>query len=130
MLTGKRNLLQALEDAQYNFLSIQEKSDELKQDKDKKILVPPLNNTNYFATIDFDAHIFFTKNENANNHMLKTMTVSELNTLHTVSELKRSQKVTILAVTDKNRQLACFLMTQNRSNLPFIEGFAAWPYDF
>ena len=57
------------------------------------------------------------------------MTVQELNTLHTVCELGRTQLLTILAMSVKNPQLACFLLTGNRSNFLYVEGSTAWLYD-
>ena len=57
------------------------------------------------------------------------MTVSELNTLHTVCELERTQLLTILAMSVKNTQLAGFLLTQNRSNFLYVEGSTAWLYE-
>ena len=50
------------------------------------------------------------------------MTVQELNTLHTVRELERTQLLTILAMSGKNPQLAGFLLTGNRSNFLCVEG--------
>ena len=57
------------------------------------------------------------------------MTVQELNTLHTVCELERTQVLTILAMSAKNPQLAGFLLTRNRSNFLYVEGTTAWLYD-
>ena len=57
------------------------------------------------------------------------MTTSELNTLHTVCELERTQLLTILAMSGKNPQLAGYLLTQNRSNFLYVEGSTAWLYD-
>ena len=57
------------------------------------------------------------------------MTVQELNTLHTLCELERTQLLTILAVSVKNRQLAGFLLTGNRSIFLDVEGSTAWLYD-
>ena len=45
------------------------------------------------------------------------MSVSELNTFHTICDAKGTQLATILARSLKNPQLACFLYTQNRSIL-------------
>ena len=58
---------------------------------------PALNVSNNFATLDYNAHIN-TKNDFTINHVFKSMTVQELNTLHTVCELERTQWLTILAV--------------------------------
>ena len=57
------------------------------------------------------------------------MTVQELNTLHTVCELERTQLLTILAMSVKNPQLAGFLLTGNRCNFLYVEGSTAWLYD-
>ena len=57
------------------------------------------------------------------------MTVQELNTLHTVCELERTQLLTILAMSVKNPQLAGFLLTGNRSNFFHVEGSTVWLYD-
>ena len=75
-----------------------------------------------------DAHI----NTNIDftiNHVFKSMTVQELNTLHTICELERTQLLTILAMSVKNPQLAGFLLTGNRSNFLYVEGSTAWLYD-
>ena len=45
------------------------------------------------------------------------MTVQELNTLHTVCDLKRNHLLTILAMSVQNPQLAGYFLTGNRSNL-------------
>ena len=50
------------------------------------------------------------------------MTVRELNTLHTVCELERTQLLTILAMSVKNPQLAGFLLTGNCSNFLYVDG--------
>ena len=81
----------------------------------KKYIFPALNIANNFATIDYDAHIN-TKIDFTINHVFKSMTVQELNTLHTVCELERTQLLTILAMSVKNPQLAGFLLTGNHSN--------------
>ena len=57
------------------------------------------------------------------------MTVQELNTLHTLCELGRTQLLTILAMSVKSPQLAGFLLTGNRSNFLYDEGSTAWLYD-
>ena len=52
------------------------------------------------------------------------MTFSDLNTLHTVRELKRTQLSTILAKSVENPQLSeltQFILTQNRSNVLYVE---------
>ena len=57
------------------------------------------------------------------------MTVQELNTLHTVCELERTQLLTILAMSVKNPQLAGFLLTGTHSNFFYVDGSTAWLYD-
>ena len=54
------------------------------------------------------------------------MTVQELNTLHTVCELERTQLLTILAMSDRNPHLAGFLLTGNCSNFLYNEQSTAW----
>ena len=60
----------------------------------QKYRFPALNVSNNFATLDYDAHIN-TKIDSTINHVIKSMTVQELNTLHTVCELERTQLLTI-----------------------------------
>ena len=93
-----------------------------------RYIFPALNVSNNFATIDLDAHIN-TKIEYTINHVFRSMTVQELNTLHTVCELERNQLLTILAMSVQNPQLAGFLLTGNRSNFLYVEGSTAWLYD-
>ena len=81
----------------------------------QKYILPALNVSNNFATLDYDAHIN-TKNDFTINHVFKSLTVQELNTLHKVCELERTQLLTILAMSVKNHQLAGLLLTGNRSN--------------
>ena len=94
----------------------------------QKYIFPALNISNNFATIDYDAH-FKTKTDFTINHVFKSMTVQELNTLHRVCELERTQLLTILAMSVKNPQLPGFLLTGNRSNFLYVEGSTAWLYD-
>ena len=92
-----------------------------------KYIFPALNVSKNFATLDYDAHIN-TKFDFTINHVFKSMTVQELNTLHAVCELQRTQLLTILAMSVKNPQLAGFLLTGNRSNFLYVEGSTAWLY--
>ena len=93
-----------------------------------KFVFPALNVSNNFATIDYDAHIN-TKIDYTINHVFRSMTVQELNNLHTICELERNQLLTILAMSVQNPQLAGFLLTGNRSNFLYVEGSTAWLYD-
>ena len=61
-----------------------------------KYIFPALNVSNNFATIDYEAHINI-KIDYSINHVFRSMTVQELNTLHTVCESERIQLRTILA---------------------------------
>ena len=94
----------------------------------KNNIFPALNISNNFATLDYDAHIN-TKIDFPINHVFKSMSVQELNTLHTVCELERTQLLTILAMSVKNPQIAGFLLTGNRSNFLYVERSTAWLYD-
>ena len=87
-----------------------------------------LNVSNNFATIDYDAHIN-TKIDYTFNHVFLSMTLQELNTLHTICELERHQLLTKLAMSIQNPQLAGFLLTGNPSNFLYVEGCTAWLYD-
>ena len=69
----------------------------------QKYIFPALNVSNNFATLDYDAHIN-TKIDFTINHVFKSMTVQELNTLHRVCELERTQLLTISAMSVKNPQ--------------------------
>ena len=62
-----------------------------------------LNVSNNFATIDYGAHII-TKTYRKFNQVFPSMTVQELNTLHTICELER--KHLIFAMSVQNAQLA------------------------
>ena len=93
-----------------------------------KFVFPALNVSNNFATIDNDAHIN-TKIDYTINHVFRSMTVQELNTLQTICEVERNQLLTILAMSVQNPQLAGFLLTGNRSNFLYVEGSTAWLYD-
>ena len=59
----------------------------------QKYIFPAINVSNNFATVDYDAHIN-TKIDFTINHVFKSMTSQELNTLHTVCELERTQLLT------------------------------------
>ena len=94
----------------------------------KEFLFPALSVTNNFATIDYDAHIN-TKIDYTINHVFRSMTVQELNTLHTICEIERNQLLTILAMSVQNPQLAGFASTGNRSIFLYVQGSIAWLFD-
>ena len=62
------------------------------------------------------------------NHVIRSLTVQELNTLHIICELERSQLLTKLDKTVQMPQ-AGLLLTGNRSNFLYVEGSTAWLYD-
>ena len=95
----------------------------------QKYIFPALRVSNNFATLDYDAHIN-TKIDFKINHVFKSMTVQQLNTLHTVCELQRPKLLKILAMAVKNPQLAGFLLSGNRTNFLYVEGSTAWLYDY
>ena len=94
----------------------------------QKYILPALNVSNNFATLDYDAPIN-TKIDFTINHVFKSLTVQELNNPNTVCKLERTQLLTILAMSVKNPQLAGFLSTGNRSIFLYVEGSTAWLYD-
>ena len=77
-----------------------------------KFIIPALNVSNNFATIDNDAHIN-TKIDYTDNHVFRSKTVQELNNLHTICELERNQLLTILAMSVQNPHQSGFLLTGN-----------------
>ena len=100
----------------------------LLDNSNNKFIFPALNVSNNSATIDYDAHIN-TKIECNINHGFRSMTVQELNTLHTVCELERNQLLTVLVMSVRNPQLAGFLLTGNRGNFLYVDSSTAWLYD-
>ena len=52
-------------------------------------IFPALNVSNIFANLDYDAHVN-TKIDFTKNHVFKSITVQDLNTLHTKCELERT----------------------------------------
>ena len=127
MHTGKHNALQLPQNDQYNQLTTQLISGKLVHTQDK-FLFPALNSCNNFVTNYYEAQIN-TKIDYSINHVFKSMSVAELDTLHTICGVERTQLLTILAMSVKNPQLAGFLLTQNRSNVLYVEGSTAWLYD-
>ena len=127
MRTGKCNPLQLPQNEQYNQLTTHLISGKVIHTQDK-FLFPALNSFNNFATINYETHIN-TEIDYSKNHVFKSMSVAELNTLHIICEVERTQLPTILAMSVKKPQLAGFLLTQNRSNFLCVEGSTAWLYD-
>ena len=66
----------------------------------KKFLFHALNFSNSFATIDCEAHIN-TKFDYSINHVSKTMSLAELNTLHTICGVEGAHFLMICAKSVK-----------------------------
>ena len=111
MHTGKRCHLQLPEDEQFTKLSTQLTSGNLVHNQNK-LLFPALNSSNNFATINFEANKN-TKIGNSFNQVFKTMSVAEINTIHTICGVEKTQLLTIFAMSVKNPQLAGFVLNQN-----------------
>ena len=90
-------------------------------------MFPALDVSNNFAIIDYDAHII-TKIEQTINHVFRSITVQQLNTLHTICELERNQLLTKFAMSVKNPQFAGFFVSGNRRQKfsLYIKGSTAW----
>ena len=88
MKTGNKNAIVVVEDLT---LSQQPMSSPLVFDSVKiKSYFPPMNDSNSFGTVDYRAQI------NANiddsiNHVFKSISIQELNTLHNICDLERTQ---------------------------------------
>ena len=89
---------------------------------------PPLNGSNSFGTVDYDAHINATMDYFL-NCSFSSKTIAELNTLHHICELERTLFQTILAMSVKNPQLAGYLLNGIRSNLLYVEDSTTWTHD-
>ena len=57
------------------------------------------------------------------------MSFRELNTLHHICELERTQLLTLLAMSVENPKIAGYLSTGNRSEFLYVEGSKAKLYD-
>ena len=98
------------------------------ENSNNQFLFHALNVSNNFAKIDYDAQTNI-KIDYTMYHVFRSLTVQELNTLHTVCELERNQLLAILAMSVQNPELAGFLLTGNCSNFLYVEGSTAWLYD-
>ena len=93
-----------------------------------KFIFSALIVSNNFATIDYDAYVN-TKIDYTMNQVFSSMTVQELNTLHTICEVERNQFLTVFAMSVQNSQFAGFVLTGIRGNFLYVEGSTAWLYD-
>ena len=57
------------------------------------------------------------------------MTIRELNTLHLIGEWERPHLLTMLTMSVETAQLGGHVLTENRSNFLYLEGFTAWLKD-
>ena len=57
------------------------------------------------------------------------MIFAEINTIQTICEVERTQKLIILALSVKSPQSAGFLPTQNCSNVLYVYSYSVWLYD-
>ena len=62
----------------------------------------------------YEAHIN-TKIDYSINHVFKSMSVAELDTLHTICEVEHTQLLTTLAMSVKNPQLAGLCLLNSKS---------------
>ena len=88
-----------------------------------------MNDSNSFCTVDYVADKY-TEIDLSFNHVFKSTTNQELNTLHHISEIERTQLLEVLALFVQNLQLAGYLYTGNRSNFLYVEIPTAWLFDF
>ena len=70
---------------------------------------------NSFGTLDCDTFIN-TSIDYPISHIIKTMNIQNLGTLHKVCELKRTQLISILAMPAQTSLNAGYLLTENHSN--------------
>ena len=75
----------------------------------------PPNDSNSFGTVDYDAQVF-ANIDFSMNHVLKSMSTHELDTLDHICEIERTQLQTILAMSVQILQLAGYLLTGKSSN--------------
>ena len=89
-----------------------------------KYTFPALNVCNNFDTIDYDTHINTTTYYSI-IHVFRSMSLQELNILHTVCESEQNQLLTRLGMSVQNPQLAGFLLTGKCSNFLYAQGSTA-----
>ena len=129
MHAGKPNPLRLPQNEQYNQLTTQSISGKLFHTPDK-FLFPALNSSNNIATIDYEARINY-KIDYAINHVFKSMSVAEPNTLilYAKSNALNSSQFLQCRLKMSVKKLAGCLLTKNRSNFLYVEGSTAWLYD-
>ena len=73
----------------------------------------PLKDSSTFGTVETDAHISI-KVDFCINHLFQSLTIQKLNTFHHICELRRTQMLTVLAMSVQNPQLARYILTGSR----------------
>ena len=85
-----------------------------------------MNNT-YFGNIHYDIHLDM-KLDYTISRIFQEMSLSELETLHQLSELERTQFLQSLALAVLKKPYAGYLLSGNRSNFLDYEGNILWFY--
>ena len=78
-----------------------------------KYYFPPLNDSNTFSTVDYDASINMNMDYSI-NHETISKTTKELIKLRHISDLERKQWLTLITMSVRNPQLAGYLSAGNR----------------
>ena len=84
-------------------------------------------NSTYFGAIHYDFHLDM-KLDYTISRILQEMSLSELETLHQLYELERTQILQSLALAVLKSAYAGYLLSGNRSNLLDYEGNILWFY--
>ena len=84
-------------------------------------------NTTYFGNIHYDIHLDMKLDYNI-SRIFQEMSLSELETLHQLCELERTQIIQSLALAVLKVPYAGYLLSGNRSNFLDYEGNILWFY--
>ena len=71
-----------------------------------------MKDSNNFATVDYDAHKI-TKIDYSITHLIISISIPELITIHHICELERTKLLTIIAMCVQNPQSTGYLLTEN-----------------
>ena len=85
-------------------------------------------NSTYFGNIHYDIHLDMNLDYTI-SRIFQEMTLSELETLHQLCELERTQILQSLALAVLKIPYAGYLLSGNRSNFPDYEGNILWFYN-